>query len=168
MLLFRPHALKYICRRCCVLSEIILWKLLTSRCSYCFWVLPECILATRSCSLKALLSAFAVVTVLWPFLQMFLKHSSPVLRNSPHNFPADSYLTYSCTKHRCCSTLYLRWGMLSHHCMTEIHIYLQQTQWFIVQVCCCWCMSYIPIWAVWESLHSRELDVVFGPYIPQF
>jgi len=169
MLLFRPHALKYTCRRCCLLSEVNLWKLLISRCSYCFWVLPECILTTRSCSLKALLSAFAVVTVLWPFIQMFSRHSSPELREILlaiflqtliwHTAALNTDAVQHCTWDEACCHI-TSWLRYTFTCNKPSD--------FIVQVCCCWCLSYIPIWAVWESLHSRELDVVFGPYNPQF
>jgi hypothetical protein len=44
------------------------------------------------------LSSVAVVTVLWPKVQMFSKHSSPELRNYLRQFPADSCLPYSCTE----------------------------------------------------------------------
>jgi len=76
----------------------------------------------------------AVVTVFWPFMQTFLKCSPLIWDFFLRHFPTDLYLKYSCPKNICCSTVYLRWGMLSHHWRTEKCIYQQQTQWSIAQV----------------------------------
>jgi hypothetical protein len=92
----------------------------------------------------------AVVTVLWPFVQTFLKHSSPELTN----FPADSYLKYSCTTNRRCSTVYLCRGMLLYHWRTE------KCNPMIAQVCYHWCWSYTP------RLKTVQLGAVFGSFIP--
>jgi hypothetical protein len=44
------------------------------------------------------LYVIAAVAILWRFVQTFLKHSSPELKNVPQHFPADSHLKYSGTK----------------------------------------------------------------------
>jgi hypothetical protein len=88
--------------------------------------LQKYILATGWCCFKSwlLLSYMvAAVTILWPFVHTFLKHSSPELMYFLWHFPADSYLKYSCTKHRCCSTVYLSQGTLLHHWRTDKCIY---------------------------------------------
>jgi hypothetical protein len=48
----------------------------------------------------------AVVTILWPLVQTFSKHSSPEPRSFPRHIPADSCLKYSYTKNIGCSTVY--------------------------------------------------------------
>jgi len=72
-----------------------------------------------------------VVTILWPFVELFLKHSSPKLQNFLRHFPANSYLKYSCTKNGHCSTVYLSHGTLLCHLMNDKCIHQQQTRWFI-------------------------------------
>jgi len=57
-----------------------------------------------------------VVALLWPFVQTFLKHSSPEMRNF---LTFSSRLIYSCIKNTCYSTVCLSWGTLLHQWMYQ-------------------------------------------------
>jgi len=120
-----------------------------------------------SCSFKyelPLPDMATVVTILWPFTQMFSKHSSPDLRNIPWHFPADSYLKHSCTKIRHSSILYLSQGTLLHQQKIETCIYQQQTRWFIAQVCYDQQLKlHSCLKTVWQTLHGCILRYDLWP-----
>ena len=62
----------------------------------------------------------AFITILWPSVQMILKQSSPELRNFLWHFLIDSYLKYSYTYNRRCSTAL--GNTCCNHWMTEMHV----------------------------------------------
>ena len=129
--------MKYKGGNLCLLPEILAWKLLTSLGGCCFWLLPECILATRSCTFKPelpLSCTAAIVTILWSFVQIFSKHSFPELNNFVRHFSADSRLKYSCAKTD--AVQHCAWDQVWYY-ITEGQkcIYQQQMGWFKVQFC---------------------------------
>jgi len=72
------------------------------------------------------------MTNLWPIVKIFAKYSSLELRNFLRNFPAESYLKYSCIKTD--ALLQCTWWDTSFNHWWQKCTYQQQTRLFILQV----------------------------------
>ena len=94
----------------------------------------------------------AVVTIVWPFVRMFSKPSSPQLRNFPRHVPADSHLHTAVLETRC-STVCLNRSMLLHHWETEKCIWKQQTRRFIAGLWSSTAKLYTPVWKRFERAY---------------
>jgi hypothetical protein len=97
----------------------------------------------------------AIITILWPFVQTFSKHSSLQLRHFLRHFPADSYLKYSSTK---TNAVKQRTSVDACCYITEGQkcLYEQQIRWFIPQVCYRRQLKlHSGLKTVRESLHGR-------------